>query len=78
MSSTHDQWTMRLIVWPHSTGNGKDTDNTAVAPNDRRFDFTATDFHEAVAVAKHIQTGVQSQTMVWQAPIVSLEHKGHR
>lgn len=62
-------WNIRIRVWPHSTGKGADKDQEACGPKEQSFTVAAQDFAEAARMAKLIVMGIETNPMVWKAPI---------
>ena len=65
------RWRIIIAVWPHSTGNGRESDLEAagVKDGDLYFYVDAEDFAEAAKMAHCYSEGVRSHPAVWKAPI---------
>lgn len=71
-------YSVRIEVWPYSTGNGHTNDQDRAGPREREFILQADDFDAAVVAAGHLQTGIKSSGHVYQAPIRAVACLGER
>ena len=65
------RWHITIEAWPHSTGKGQDVDQAAAG---ERVQFYYVDAHcikDALGYAACIAQGMESNPMVWQAPITA-------
>jgi hypothetical protein len=68
----HD-WTIKMEVWPGMSGAGQDADQQACGGRQRSFDVKAEEISDALAIANHIITGIQTNPRVWRCHITSIE-----
>lgn len=66
------RWIITIEAWPHSTGNGQDSDQVAAGERVQSYCVNARDITEALYLANCIAKGMRSNPMVWQAPIVGI------
>lgn len=68
-------YVITIEAWPHSTGQGQTKDQEAAGERSQTFTVDADGFDGAYRQAKLLQTGIETNPMVWRAPIVSIQHK---
>lgn len=68
-----DEWRVKILRWPYSTGKGADVDQKAAGDRETSFTVRAESIGQALQQALLYQAGVLSNPAVWQAPIVSIE-----
>jgi hypothetical protein len=68
-----DTYTVRIAIWPYSTGAGQEEDQKRAGERMAIFSVIADDFEKACAAAKLIVTGIKTNPAVWMAPIFSIE-----
>ena len=73
-----ERWLVTIEAWPHSTGNGQDTDQKAAGPRKNDFVVKAEGMRSAFEAAEQIAMGMRVNPMIWRAPIVSIIQKGER
>jgi hypothetical protein len=64
-----NRWRITIEAWPHSTGKGADKDQALAGEREQTFHVVAYDIREAMKLADCISEGMQSNPMVWKAPI---------
>lgn len=68
-----DKWRVTLQAWPHSTGRGADQDQKDAGEREQTYTVHADTLERAAKAAAEIARAVESNPMVWQAPIMRLE-----
>lgn len=71
------RWKVTIAAWPHSTGEGRDTDQRAAGERSKDYVVRAMDFQGAVVLAEAIAMGVRANPAVWRAPIEAIVKQPH-
>jgi hypothetical protein len=67
------QWKVTIEAWPHFTGQGREADQAKAGQRVQTYRVGAVDIRRALLCAEHIASGMRSNPMVWQAPIMAIE-----
>lgn len=65
-----------IHVWPHSTGNGADKDQLQAGEKIRTLHVEADSLEDALKMAKLYRDGIETNPMVWKAPIWMILREG--
>jgi hypothetical protein len=71
------RWRITIVVWPHSTGKGREADQEAAGDREQEFWVDALDIEDAMRMARCFAEGLERNPAVWQAPIMGV-HVGLR
>ena len=70
-----NKWQVTIEVWPHSTGNGREADQKACGDRTLVFEVGGDTMRDAFGRAELIRMGIETNPMVWQAPITKIAQK---
>lgn len=71
------KWAVTIEIWPHSTGRGQSIDQKEAGERVHTLTVEADDIHRALKAVKLFTDGIETNPMVWQAPIMKIERAGH-
>lgn len=66
------RWAAEIHVWPHSSGRGQVVDQKEAGDRVQHFECNADDIADALALAQTFAKGIETNPMVWRAPIMAL------
>lgn len=68
-----NRWLAEIHVWPHSTERGRETDQKEAGDRVQKIEVTGDSIDDALKAANLFRLGVETNPMVWRAPIFKIE-----
>jgi len=70
------EWIAEIHVWPHSTGRGQQVDQKDAGERVQKITLRADGIQAALRMAEVFAKGIETNPMVWQAPIFGVTRSG--